>query len=102
MSEGAKPVTIRRERGFYAIFRKLILDVDGAEFLRIKAGEAVEVTLPVMAKALHMRMDWVTSDPFDLSQVHAGDTLVISVVKRSFQQMRDMKTIPFAIRIERG
>ncbi|MFG5381286.1 hypothetical protein [Yoonia sp. R2-816] len=101
MSDGSKSVTIRRERGFYGIFRKLIVQVDGAELLRIKAGETLEAKLPAGARHLDMRMDWITTPPFDLADVRAGDTLVIYVQRRSFHQMSSLKEIPFGIRIDR-
>lgn len=102
MPEGIKPVTIRRERGFYGIFRKLIVQIDGAELLRIKAGETSEAKLPAGARVLDLRMDWITTPPFDLADVRAGDTLVIYVQRRSFHQMSSLKEIPFDIRIERA
>lgn len=102
MSEAGKPIQIRRERGFYGVLRKLIIKVDGNEILRIKSGETRPVKLPTGARELTMHMDWVSTAPFDLTQVAANDVLVISVLKRSFQQMSSLKEIPFAIRIERS
>lgn len=100
MSEG-KQISVRRERGFYAIFRRLNIHVDGTKVLEIKAGETLPIDLPATAQQLHMQMDWVHSDPLDLSEIRDGDTLVIHVAKRSFRQMTSLNTMPFVISVER-
>lgn len=100
MSADQKHITIRRDRGFYGIFRKLIVLVDDAELLRIKSGETCKAVLPAGASALGLRMDWITTPPFDLADVCSGDTLAIYVTPRSFKDMRSLKEIPFAIRFE--
>ena len=100
MSADQKHITIRRERGFYGIFRKLIVLVDNVELLRIKSGETCQAVLPASAAALSLRMDWITTPPFDLADIGSGDTLAIYVTPRSFKDMRSLKEIPFAIRVE--
>lgn len=100
MSEATKQITIRRDRGFFALFRKLAVDVDGALVLRIKAGEQHEISVPQAASQLRLRMGWQSSEPIDLAKVDDGKMLVIYIIPRSFQEMRSSKTIPFGIRIE--
>ena len=97
----SKSITIRRERGFYAIFRKLNIRVDDEKVLAIKAGKTLPLKLPAGAQWLHLQMDWVKTDPLDLADVQDGDTLVISIEKRGFREMSRMDTIPFVISIER-
>ena len=97
----SKSITIRRERGFYAIFRKLNIRVDDEKVLAIKAGETLPLKLPEGAQWLHLQMDWVNTDPIDLADVQDGDTLVIRVEKCSFRDMSRLDTIPFVISIER-
>lgn len=98
--DSERHIAIRRERGFYGIFRKLIVQVDGAELLRLKAGETHRAVLPAGARQLDLRMDWITTAPFDLANLKTGDTLVIYVRKLSLAKMRSLREIPFGIRIE--
>ncbi|PUB14202.1 hypothetical protein [Yoonia sediminilitoris] len=102
MSESGKQITIRRERGFFAIFRKLIIDVDGTPVLKIKAGEEHATCLPSNASRLWMRLGGQRSEPFDLDQVKEREQLVIYIIPQSFQDMRKSKSIPFGIRIEQS
>ncbi|MEJ6403791.1 hypothetical protein [Yoonia sp. 2307UL14-13] len=97
----SKLITIRRERGFYAIFRKLNIRVDDQKVMAIKAGETLPLKLPAGAQKLHLQMDWVSTDPLDLATVQDGDTLGIRVEKRSFRDMSRVDTMPFVISIER-
>ena len=99
MSEPAKQIQIHRERGFFGVFRKLIIKVDGVELLRIKSGETLDLKLPAGASEMTLQMDWISTEAFDLTPVAANDVLVIFVLKRSFRQMRSLIEIPFAIRI---
>lgn len=99
MSE-PKRVSIRRERGFYGILRALRVNVDGRELLRIKHGQTLPALLPPDSKLISLQMDWMHTDPVSLLDVRDGDTLVISVIRRSFAQMRSLSTIPFVIRID--
>ena len=94
-----KHITIRRERGFYGILRALRVNVDGKELLRIKHGQVLPAVLPAHAKVISLQMDWVHTEPFSLLDVKDGDTLVISVLRRAFAEMRSITTIPFAISI---
>ena len=100
MPADQKHITIRRDRGFYGIFRKLIVLVDNAELLRIKSGETCKAVLPAGASTLSLRMDWISTPAFDLADIGSGDTLAIYVIRRSFKDMRSLKEIPFAIRVE--
>lgn len=97
----AKNISIRREHGFYAIFRKLCVYVDGTKKLEIKPNETLSMTLPSGAQELYLQMDWVKTNPLDLSGVLDGDMLVIRVRKRKFSEYISINTMPFVINIER-
>ncbi|MEO0929087.1 MAG: hypothetical protein AAFY14_00345 [Pseudomonadota bacterium] len=102
MSEPQKNVTICRLRGFFGFLRPLRVRVDGQELLQIKHGQEMQVTLPVGAQTLTLRMGWTEADPFPLQDVCDGDTLVISVESKTALEMRKLKTLPFVVRIVRA
>ncbi|MEL6681318.1 MAG: hypothetical protein AAFQ09_01585 [Pseudomonadota bacterium] len=101
MSETARKITIHRLRGFFGFLRPLRVMVDGQEVLQIKHGQEAQITLPKSAQTLILRMGWSEVDPFPLQDVQDGDTLVISVERKTALEMRKLKTLPFAIRIIR-
>ncbi|MDX8347861.1 hypothetical protein SLH49_07675 [Cognatiyoonia sp. IB215446] len=101
MSEPEKHVTIRRLRGFFGVLRPLRVGVDGQEIVQLKHGQEMQTALPAGAQMLTLRMGWTEADPFPLQDVHDGDTLVISVERKTALEMRKLKTLPFALRIVR-
>jgi len=101
LSEPEKHITIRRLRGFFGFLRPLRVSVDGQEIAQIKHGQEVQAALPAGAQMLILRMGWAEADPFPLQDVRDGDTLVISVERKTALELRKLKTLPFAIRIVR-
>ena len=67
-----KRLTLTRNKGWYARFRALKLEVDGEPVGTIRAGRTVEITVPDDAQELVGRMDWAQTEPLQLWSVADG------------------------------
>ena len=74
---GATPstyaLTVTRNKGWYGRARKVKLMADRTPLGTLGAGETATFEVPRGARTLLARMDWGSSDPFDLSFVEPGE-----------------------------
>ncbi|MEL6435841.1 MAG: hypothetical protein AAFP99_03500 [Pseudomonadota bacterium] len=71
-----RTITVKREGGWYAMFRRLKIMVDGNQMATLARREEITLILPPDAKLLWGAMDWAETHKIDLRNIVDGDTLV--------------------------
>lgn len=77
---GAAVSVLRVERALDSagIFRRIVIDIDGAPAVRVGHGKTVEVAVSPGEHTLRARMDWHTSPTIEVN-VPAGETVTVRV-----------------------
>jgi hypothetical protein len=70
-------IVISRPKQFADRVRAYKLLIDGKIISKLKAGEEVRVTLPENAKILTAKIDWCSSNEFNLSNVRANENIEV-------------------------
>jgi hypothetical protein len=70
-------IIISRPKQFADRIRAYELLIDGKTISKLKAGEEVRITLPENAKILTAKIDWCSSNEFNLSNVTANENIEV-------------------------
>ena len=97
-----KTLRIRRDKGFYGIFRALKIIVDGEDLGRIRQGQSIEIKVMDDASEIWGQMDWASTDCFSLEGLEEGQTIVFKAYF-SFNFSKTLgagATMPFKVFVE--
>lgn len=97
-----KTMTIERRRGFYAMARKLLIEVDGKTVAKIKQGQTITLTLDAEAEEICGRIDWGKTDSLSLRSIPDGGRIVFKATLslNSRKNMGAAATLPFDVSVQ--
>lgn len=79
-------ILVSRPKQYADRIRSYNLLVDGKLLARIKAGEEIYVTLPENARVISAKIDWCSSNKFNLSSITANEKIEVknAIAKKIF------------------
>jgi len=97
-----KTITIERQRGFYAMARKLLIEVDGKTVAKIKQGQTIDLTLDTDATEICGRIDWGKTDSLPLAPIPDGARIVFKAYLslNPLKQMGAGTAFPFDVNVQ--
>ena len=70
-------IIVTRPKQFADRGRSYSLHVDGKLLAKIKAGEEIEVNLPENANVISAKIDWCSSNEFNLENIKSNEKLEV-------------------------
>lgn len=79
-------ITVRWGPGYYALFRRLAVHLDGAEVGRVSHNSSLTVTGTGSDQELTVTMDWTRCEPLAVRDPGGDRTLTVRVADRPFPE----------------